>query len=99
LYDEGKYLEAKKEFEKAVVVKPSCIDCKQFIEESLEKYKERLYNDGNSYFGQENLKQAISSWEKVVAVDPDYKDVREKLKKAIMMNERLEMIKQRMGSQ
>ena len=49
--------------------------------------------DGIVHFGQEELKKAIASWEKVVAVDPDYKDVQQNLNKAQLLNERLERIK------
>ena len=98
LYDKGKYLEARTVFEKAIVVNPSCTDCKAFIEDSLEKYKERHYNEGIRYFDQEDLKQAISSWEKVVEIDPEYKNVRENLKKANLMSQRIEMIRQHTGN-
>lgn len=98
LYDEQKYLEAKAGFEAAAAIKPDCGGCKKYIEDSLEAYKERHYNEGIVYFGQEKLKQAISSWEKVVAVDPDYKNVQENLKKATLLNERLEQIRQQIGN-
>ena len=97
LYDEGKYLKAKTGFEKAATVKPDCVDCQQYIEDSLEAYKERHYNAGIVYFDQEKLRQAISSWEKVVAVDPNYKNVQENLRKAMLLNERLEQIRQQLG--
>ena len=95
LYDKGWYLEANVVFAQAMSIKPDCKDCKTFTRDSLENYKQQHYNEGISYFGQENLKQAILSWQKVVAIDPDYKNVRENLKKAILMNERIEMIRQR----
>ena len=93
LYDKQDYLEAKEGFEEAAAIKPDCPDCKRYIESSLEEYKELHYNAGIVHFGQEELKKAIASWEKVVAVDPDYKDVQQNLKKAQLLNERLERIK------
>lgn len=95
LYDKGWYLEANIVFAQAMSIKPDCKDCRTLTRDSLENYKQQHYNEGITYFGQENLKQAILSWQKVVAIDPDYKNVRENLKKAILMNERIEMIKQR----
>jgi tetratricopeptide (TPR) repeat protein len=96
-YDAGQYLEAKTGFEAAAALNPDCTDCGQFIEDSLNTYKEKHYNDGIAYFGQEKLKEAISSWEKVAAVDPDYKDVQMNLRKATLLNERLEQIRQQIG--
>ena len=95
LYDKGWYLEANVVFAQAMSINPDCKDCRTFTSDGLEKYKQQHYNEGISFFGQENLKQAILSWQKVVAIDPDYKNVRENLKKAILMNERIEMIRQR----
>ena len=93
LYDKQDYLKARDSFEEAAAIKPDCEDCKRYVESSLEEYKELHYNEGIVYFGQEELKKAIASWEKVVAVDPDYKDVQQNLKKATLLNERLERIK------
>ena len=93
LYNERDYLAAKTGFGKAAVIKPDCSECMQYIEKSMEEYKEFHYNEGIIFFGQEELKKAISSWEKVAAVDPDYKDVQQNLKKATLLNDRLERIK------
>jgi hypothetical protein len=59
----------------------------------MQTYKELHYNEGIAFFGQEDLKKAILSWEKVAAVDPDYKDVQQNLRKANLLNDRLERIK------
>jgi len=93
LYNKQDYLAAKTGFEKAAAIKPDCSECKQYVENSLAEYKEFHYNEGIVFFGQEALKKAIESWEKVTAVDPDYKDVQQNLKKATLLNERLERIK------
>ena len=93
LYDKQDYLAARTDFSKAAAIKPDCGDCKQYIEKSMEAFKEFNYNEGIIFFGKEELKQAIESWEKVASVDPDYKDVRQNLKKANLLNERLERIK------
>ncbi|BBO67180.1 hypothetical protein DSCA_11100 [Desulfosarcina alkanivorans] len=93
LFNKQDYLAAKASFEKAIAIKPDCNDCRRYIEESMEAFKEFHYNEGIVFFGQEKLKQAIASWEKVTSVDPDYKDVRQNLKKATLLNDRLERIK------
>ncbi|MBC2713109.1 MAG: tetratricopeptide repeat protein [Desulfosarcina sp.] len=92
-YNKQDYLAAKTGFGKAAVIKPGCRECKQYIEKSMEAYMEFHYNEGIVFFGQEELKKAIASWEKVAAVDPDYKDVQQNLKKATLLNDRLERIK------
>lgn len=97
LYNKQDYLAARDAFKEAVAIKPDCSDCASYIESSLEEYKELNYNQGIVYFGQEELRQAIDSWEKVVAVDPDYKDVQQNLRKAKLLNERLESIKSSSG--
>lgn len=93
LYNKQDYLAAKSGFEKAMAIKPDCSDCKQYIEKSMDAYKEFHYNEGIVFFGQQKLKSAITSWEEVVAVDPNYKDVQANLKKAKQLSERLERIK------
>ena len=93
LYNKQDYLAAKTGFEKAAAIQPDCSECKRLIENSMAEYKEFHYNEGIVFFGQEALKKAIVSWEKVTAVDPDYKDVQQNLKKAILLNDRLERIK------
>jgi tetratricopeptide (TPR) repeat protein len=92
-YNQQEYLAAKTGFEKAAARKPDCSECKQYIERSMQTYKELHYNEGIAFFGQEDLKKAILSWEKVAAVDPDYKDVQQNLRKANLLNDRLERIK------
>ncbi len=93
LYNKQDYLAAKTGFEKAAAIQADCSECGQYIEKSMTEYKAFHYNEGIVFFGQEALKKAIVSWEKVVAVDPDYKDVQQNLKKAILLNDRLERIK------
>jgi len=97
LYNNQEYLAASDAFKKAVAIKPDCSDCANYIENSLEDYKEMNYNQGIVYFGQEELSKAIESWEKVVEIDPDYKDVQQNLRKAKLLNERLEKIKSSSG--
>ncbi|BBO88397.1 tetratricopeptide repeat protein [Desulfosarcina ovata] len=93
LYNNQDYLAAKTDFEKAAVINPDCEECRQYIGNSVEAYKEFHYNEGIVFFGKQELREAIGAWEKVVAVDPDYKDASQNLKKAQLLNKRLELIK------
>jgi tetratricopeptide (TPR) repeat protein len=93
LYDKQDYLAASGAFQKAAAIKPDCSQCKQYIEDSNQAYKDFYYNQGIIYFGQEKLKEAIIAWKKVAAVDPNYKDVQQNLKKATLLNNRLERIR------
>ncbi len=93
LFNQHDYLTAKTAFGKAAALKPDCSECIQYINNSIEAYKEFHYNQGIVFFGQEELKKAIASWENVMAVDPNYKDVQQNLEKATLLNDRLERIK------
>jgi tetratricopeptide (TPR) repeat protein len=92
-YNKQDYLAASGAFQKAAAIKPDCSQCKQYIEDSNQAYKDFYYNQGIIYFGQEKLKEAIIAWKKVAAVDPNYKDVQQNLKKATLLNNRLERIR------
>ena len=92
-FEDQDYLAAKNGFEKALSVNPECEECRTYIDKSLNEYKEYHYNEGIVAFGREALKDAITAWEKVAAVDPGYKDVQRNLEKARLLDERLERIK------
>ena len=93
LFQKEEYLKAGDSFKQALVYNPDCESCSDYIRKSLETYKEMHYNKGIFYFGKEQLGAAIEQWRLVTAVDPGYKDVTANLKKAEMLNERLEKIK------
>jgi tetratricopeptide (TPR) repeat protein len=92
-FNDKDYLAAKNGFEKALDVNPDCGECREYIDNSLNSYKTYHYNEGIVFFGREELKDAIAEWEKVEAIDPDYKDVKRNLEKARLLSERLERIK------
>ena len=93
LYNQKEYLAAATGFKNAAALQRDCSECKRYIESSMAEYKEFHYNEGIVFFGQEDLKKAITSWEKVSSVDPGYKDVQQNLKKANLLNDQLERIK------
>jgi tetratricopeptide (TPR) repeat protein len=92
-FDSDQYLPAKASFESALSYDASCQMCPGYIEKCETTYKEKHYNLGIHYFGKEQLGKAISEWNRVVDLDPDYKDVSSNLKKAQLLQERLETIK------
>jgi hypothetical protein len=88
------FLEATNSFEAALENNPNCEKCSEYMEKSLETYKEKHYTMGIYHFGKEQLKEAIAEWQVVKAIDPGYKEVSPNLKKAEMLFQRLETIKQ-----
>ena len=88
------FLQAKSSFESALDYDVFCEMCPDYIEKCESTYKEKHYNLGIHYFGKEELKKAIDEWILVKNIDPDYKEVAPNLKKAELLYERLESIKQ-----
>jgi tetratricopeptide (TPR) repeat protein len=92
-FDSDQFLRAKPSFESALSYDASCQMCPGYIEKCESTYKEKHYNLGIHYFGKEQLENAIDEWKRVSQLDPDYKDVASNLKKAQLLQERLESIK------
>jgi tetratricopeptide (TPR) repeat protein len=88
------FLPAKSSFESALGYDVFCELCPDYIEKCESTFKEKHYNLGIHYFGKEQLKEAIDEWKLVKKIDPDYKDLAPNLKKAELLYERLESIKQ-----
>jgi len=93
LFEKEDYLAAKKNFETSLSYNKDCQKCQDYIKKSDEIYMETHYNRGLSYYGNQQLAEAIREWELVRAVDPNYKDVAKDIKKARTLLERLESIK------
>ncbi|RJQ77354.1 MAG: LysM peptidoglycan-binding domain-containing protein [Desulfobacteraceae bacterium] len=92
-YNKGDFLEAKKGFESALEYDSACEKCTVYIDQSEKSFKETHYNKGIVHFGKEQLPQAIAEWEAVHKIDPNYKDVDQNLKKAKLLQKKLEKIK------
>jgi len=92
-YNRGDFLAAKKGFEAALQFDSQCEKCASYIKQSLESDKESHYNKGATYYGQQQLENAIDEWQMVYDLDPQYKDVDRRLKKARDLKEKLEAIK------
>lgn len=93
LLDKKEYLSAKEEFGLSLRYDENCQKCSEYIKTSMEKYKKIHYDKGISYFGNEQLAEAIMEWKLVHKIDPNYKKVDSNLIKAKTLLERLEQIK------
>ncbi len=71
----GRFLKAKKGFEATLAYDINCKECGSYIDASIEEYKKVHYQRGIEFFNRERLEEAIAEWEKVYALDPDYKAV------------------------
>jgi tetratricopeptide (TPR) repeat protein len=96
LFEKEDYLAAKNNFETSLSYNKDCENCQDYIKKSGEIYMEIHYNRGLSYYGNQQLTEAIKEWELVRAVDPNYKDVEKDIQKAKTLLERLEKIKKSM---
>lgn len=96
LFEKEDYLAAKKNFETSLSYNKDCQKCRDYIKKSGEIYVETHYNRGLSYYGNQQLAEAIKEWELVRAVDPNYEDVEKDIEKAKTLLERLENIKKSM---
>jgi tetratricopeptide (TPR) repeat protein len=92
-YNQGDFMAAKKGFESALEYDIKCEKCAAYINQSLENFKNNHYNKGVVYYTNQQLAQAVSEWEMVYELDPNYKDVEQKLHKARFLLKNLENIK------
>lgn len=99
LYVKKAYLPARDEFKLALDYDETCDKCREYIQQSELTYCDTHYSAGISLFGKEKLAEAIREWELVEAIDPNYKNVANNLKKARTLQERLEFIKKKQQSQ
>lgn len=92
-FNEKRYNDAAASFETALKFDADCEKCKVYIEKSKNIFLETHYNKGIDFFSKEDLKNAITEWEAVYDVDPDYKKVQQNLRKARLLQKRLDTIK------
>jgi len=92
-YNKGEFLAAKRGFESALNNDSRCEKCASYVNQSLISFKDVHYNKGVVYYGKQQLAEAVSEWEMVYDLDPDYKDVEQNLKKAKDLLAKLEKIK------
>lgn len=94
LFKKNRYLKASQAFEQAADYGKGCKKCLRYRRESMEAYKDCHYKAGIGFFENEQLEKAIAAWEKVRAVDPDYKSVQDNIKTARNLLDKLNQLKQ-----
>lgn len=92
LFDSKEYLNAKTAFEASLRYDEDCKKCFEYVKKSEEIYKKIHYDKGISYFGDEQLAEAILEWELVYALDPNYREVENNLRKANIFFDKLKQI-------
>ncbi len=94
LFRKNQYLKASQTFDQAADYGENCQKCLSYSRKSMEAYKDCHYKAGIRFFENEQLEKAIGAWEKVRAVDPDYKSVQDNIKTARNLLNKLNQIKQ-----
>jgi len=94
LFREKDYLSARDRFLASLNYKNDSHQCHAYAKESEELYKETHYKKGIEFYGKEQLTEAISEWEKVQMLNPDYKRVDYYIRKAREIQKKLEELKQ-----
>lgn len=96
-YGRGDFLGAKALFDTALAYDSECKACSEQIAKSLDAYLGKHYKLGVTHYRGEKLEEAIRQWRLVHEIDPNYRDVGAKLKKAGTLLERLERIRKMQG--
>lgn len=86
-------LQAIENFKSSLAFNKACNVCREKLIQTQNEYKENHYKSGMKHFNRQNLNAAISEWEHVYAMDPDYKQVSELLEKAKTIQKNIEAIK------
>jgi len=94
LFEDQDYLGAREHFIASLRYKKDCHLCHAYIKRSEELYKELHYKKGIQHYGQERLVEAITEWELVKRLDPDYKRVEYYINKAQTILNKLEELKE-----
>ncbi len=97
LYNKGKYAEAEIHFSTALKFLPSSRTAKQWLRKTKKKRRtgeidiNDLYMKGINAYTSDKIEEAIAYWEKVIEIDPTYKNAKKNLQRA---NEKLKKIKE-----
>jgi hypothetical protein len=94
LFENQDYLGAREQFIASLRYKKDCHLCHAYIKRSEDLYKELHYKRGIQHYGREQLVEAITEWELVKRLDPDYKRVAYYIDKAQAILDRLEELKE-----
>jgi tetratricopeptide (TPR) repeat protein len=93
LFRVKEYLAAREHFLASLKYKGDSQQCRAYVKESEELYKEMHYKKGIEFYGKEQLTEAIKEWETVQMLDPDYKRVGYYVRKTREIQKKLEELK------
>lgn len=93
LLEQNEYLPARAQFREALRYNEACEACRSGILNCEDRYKDYHYKKGIQHFGNEQLLAAIEEWERVMALDPDYKRTRDLIQKAQTILKNMEAIR------
>ncbi|MGE5841917.1 MAG: hypothetical protein ACM335_06550 [Deltaproteobacteria bacterium] len=92
-FEKKEYLAAKEQFLVSLKHNSNCQKCHVYIRRSEELFKELHYKLGIEYYGKEQLADAVTEWELVRSLDPDYKRVDHYIKKAKDLQRKIDELK------
>jgi tetratricopeptide (TPR) repeat protein len=92
-FQKKEYLAAKEQFLVSLKHNSNCQHCHFYIRRSEELFKEMHYKQGIEYYGKEQLADAITEWELVRGLDPNYKRVDYYIKKAKDLQRKIDELK------
>ncbi|MBW2449553.1 MAG: LysM peptidoglycan-binding domain-containing protein, partial [Deltaproteobacteria bacterium] len=93
LLKEKQYQAADKQLQACLDFRTDCLQCRPFIKQCEDSYKELHYQLGIQYFGEEKLENAISEWQLVKKIDPHYKQVQENIRRAERISTKIQQLK------
>jgi tetratricopeptide (TPR) repeat protein len=93
LLKEKQYQAADKQLQACLDFRTDCLQCRPFIKQCEDSYKELHYQLGIQYFGEERLENAISEWQLVKKIDPHYKQVQENIRRAERISTKIQQLK------
>jgi tetratricopeptide (TPR) repeat protein len=94
LFLQAEYLAARRHFQEALNLDERCTSCKEYLQRSLDAYKEAHYHKGIQHFEEQRLKEAIEEWQLVSELDSDYKQVQDYLARAQKLLEKVQELKE-----
>ncbi|MBW2492364.1 MAG: LysM peptidoglycan-binding domain-containing protein [Deltaproteobacteria bacterium] len=93
LLKEKQYQAADKQLQACLDFRTDCLQCRPFIKQCEDSYKELHYQLGIQYFGEEKLENAIGEWQLVKKIDPHYKQVQENIRRAERISTKIQQLK------
>ena len=78
----------------AIALTPDSAEAKTLLAEASRKVADRRYKEGLVAFQRQDLDGAIAAWNKVLAIDPGYKDAQLNRAQALKLKENLKKLQQ-----